>query len=229
MIHITHNACLINRQTGSFTLIPALLFLMLVLSFMLTGCARFGHQGVVKSAPATKQVTAWEKRKAKFLRDSNWALLSKIGLSYQDEYWQFGLNWTQKAASQFAMLIKNPLSGAIVAKLTQNNRGATLLADDGKTYHSRDAEQLLKSQSGVYMPVKGMPYWVRGVTSPQYKVDKLDLDNQGRPTLIQQAGWQIRYAAYQGTNVMALPRKITFKRSSDQLSLKMIAKQWQGI
>ena len=229
MLRIIHNAGLLNRRSGSFALIPASLIAIVSLSSMMTGCAQLSRQAVATSVPVNKNISAWEQRKAKFLRDSNWTLVSKIGLSYRDEYWQFGLNWAQKTAQQYAMQIKNPLTGAIVARLTQNRQGVTLLADDGKTYHSKDAERLLESQSGVYMPVKGMPYWVRGITSPQYKVDKLALDRQGRPTLIQQAGWLIQYPSYQGVNATALPRKITFKRARDNLSLKLVAKQWRGI
>ncbi len=200
---------------------------VLVVSLIMAGCTQIAKP-TTKSTVVTKNHSGWEQRKSALSRKMNWNLVSKIGLSYREEYWQFGLNWAQRAAQQYAMQIKNPLTGAVVAKLNQTPRGAILLADDGKTYRSKNAEQLLQAQTGVKMPVNGMPYWVRGISSPQYKVDRLVLDKLGRPTLIQQAGWLIQYSAYQGNGAMALPRKISFKRAADNVSVKLVAKRWQG-
>jgi outer membrane lipoprotein LolB len=208
---------------------PAYWAIVFSLLMVTSGCTQIARPPVKSSVPVTKKPnTGWEQRKANLSRKNNWNLVSKVGLGYREEYWQFGLDWAQRAANQYAMQIKNPLTGAIVAKLTQTPQGAILLADDGKTYRSNNAEQLLQSQTGVHMPVNGMPYWVRGVTSPQYKVDRLVLDKQGRPSLIQQAGWLIRYPAYKHAGTLALPRKITFKRSKDNVSVKLVAKRWQG-
>lgn len=207
------------------------LFLVLAISVLfLGGCARI-TQPVAPSSTATNKTQngAWQQRNAILSRKNTWNLKSKIGLSYQEEYWQFGLNWAQQASGQYTMQINNPLTGAVVAKLLQNRQGATLLANDGKTYRSRNAEQLLYAQSGLKMPLDGMQYWVKGITSPQYKVDKLVLDNKGRPTFIQQAGWLIQYGAYQSNTAIALPRKIMLKRAKDNVSVKLIAKQWQGL
>ncbi len=202
---------------------------LLAVSFIMTGCTQIVKPPVKSTVSVVKKnQSGWEQRKANLGRKMNWNLVSKIGLSYREEYWQFGLDWAQRAAQQYAMQIKNPLTGAIVAKLNQTPQGATLLADDGKTYRSKNAEQLLQSQTGVKMPINGMPYWVRGISSPHYKLDKLVLDNQGRPKLIQQAGWLIKYPGYQGSGIMALPRKISFKRAKDNVSVKLVAKRWQG-
>ncbi len=72
----------------------------------------------------------------------------------------------------------------------------SLLADDGSTYRDNDEERLLQDHSGLTIPVKGMQYWVRGLSSPQYKVENLVLDNAGRPHTLQQAGWKIIYSSY---------------------------------
>ncbi len=201
---------------------------ILAMSLIMAGCTQIPRPTAKPPTVVKKNHSGWEQRKATLSRKMNWNLVSKIGLGYREEYWQFGLSWAQRAAQQYAMQIKNPLTGAIVAKLNQTPRGAILLADDGKTYRSKNAEQLLLAQTGVKMPITGMPYWVRGISSPRYNIDKLVLDKQGRPTLIQQAGWLIQYPAYQGNGVMALPRKILFKRAKDNVSVKLVAKRWQG-
>jgi len=205
------------------------LLLTFVISLLFMGACSTVNQPVSPSTTTKPTSGVWEQRKATLARKNTWNLNSKIGLSYQEEYWQFGLHWAQKASGKYTMQINNPLTGAVVAKLLQNNQGATLLANDGKTYRSGNAEQLLRSQSGLNMPLHGMQHWVKGITSPQYKVDRLVLDNRGRPTLIQQAGWLIQYSAYLNNTTTALPRKINLKRTKDNVNVKMFVKQWKGI
>ena len=179
--------------------------------------------------PAATKALNWKKRQAYLAGKPSWNLQSKISLRYKDENLIFGLKWLQRPVNLYIMQISNPLTGALVAKLSRDARGVSLLADNGRTYRDTDEERLLQKQSGLKMPVKGMQYWVRGITSPQYKVDKLVLYNAGRPQSINQAGWKINYASYLNNNFNSAPRKIILTRSTDKVYLKVIAKNWQGI
>ena len=181
------------------------------------------------AATVSSKETNWKKRQNYLASKPSWNLLSKISLRFKDENLIFGLNWVQRPINNYVMQISNPLTGALVAKLSRDARGVSLLADNGRTYRDTDEERLLQNQSGVKLPVKGMQYWVRGITSPQYKVDKLVLDNAGRPQNIYQAGWKITYSSYLNNNFNAAPRKIVLTRSEDDVYLKVIAKRWQGI
>ena len=168
----------------------------------------------------------WKKRQQVLNRKAAWNLNSKIALRYRADHWTFGLNWMQRALKQYVMQINNPVTGAVVAKLTRTNNNVSLLSDDGRTYRDSDEERLLLRQSGVKLPLKGMQHWVRGLTSPIYKVDKLVLDAKGRPLAIYQAGWKIAYSRYLSNNYNAMPRKVVITRNKDNVYLKMIAKQW---
>lgn len=206
----------------------------LVLSVLLVsvGCSQLPVKTVVDKkavikAPTTKQ-SAWKQRQQYLARKAAWNLTSKIALRYRADHWTFGLNWAQKAVKQYSMQINNPLTGAVVAKLTRNNAGVSLLSDDGKTYRDNDEERLLTSQSGVTLPLKGMQHWVRGLSSPIYKLDQLVLDSQGRPQSLMQAGWKIEYSKYLTPSYNAMPGKVVITRTKDSVYLKMIAKKWQG-
>jgi outer membrane lipoprotein LolB len=172
------------------------------------------------------KTTGWGQRQLVLSRKQSWNLNSKISLRFSDENWIFGLKWKQRSKSQYQMDISNPLTGAIVARLNRHHQGVTLLSRDGKTYRDTDEERLLRSQTNLNIPVKGLQYWVRGLTSPQYKLEKLELDTFGRPRTISQAGWKIRYASYLSNSANAMPRKITLTRINDDLYLKIIAKAW---
>jgi len=208
-----------------------ILLLCLVSSLMLlTACS---STQVVKTttksvAQSASKQTSWEMRQQSLAKKYAWALNSKIALRYRDDHWNFGLNWKQRAINNYQMEIKNPLTGAIIAKLDKNQNSVSLFSNDGQTHRDTDEERLLQRQSGVSLPLKGMQYWVRGLTSPLYKVDKIVLDAHGRPQTLYQAGWKINYSRYQNARFDAMPVKTIITRDKDNVYLKMIAKHWQG-
>ena len=213
------------------------IFLGLVLSVSLVtlgGCTRMNVNQTVKpkppvSVPKNTKEGYWKQRQQLLARDSTWNLKSKVALRYRAEHFTFGLNWAQKNAQQYVMLINNPVTGGVVAKLSRDKAGVSLLSDDGKTYRDTDEERLLKRQSGIELPLKGMQYWARGLTSPVYKTDKVVLDSLGRPQSIYQAGWKIDYSRYRSNRFNAMPGKVIITRNKDSVYLKMIAKRWQDI
>jgi len=181
------------------------------------------------SAPKNTKEGYWNQRQQLLGRDSTWNLNSKVALRYRAEHFTFRLNWAQKNAQQYVMLINNPVTGGMVARLSRDKSGVSLLSDDGKTYRDIDEERLLKRQSGIELPLKGMQYWARGLTSPIYKTDKVVLDSLGRPQSIYQAGWKIDYYRYASNKFNAMPGKVIITRSKDSVYLKMIVKRWEGI
>jgi len=209
--------------------------LMLIISglFLLSSCSNIsakqsGTKKIVSTVANTKQ-SLWKKRQVTLAKKAAWGLNSKIALRYRADHWNFGLSWLQQSKKQYVMQIKNPVTGGLLAKLSRKNNKVSLLADDGKIYKDSDEERLLLRQTGVKLPIKGMQYWVRGLTSPAYKVDKVVLDARGRPLSLIQAGWKINYSKYISNNVDAMPRKIIITRDKDSVYLKMIAKKWKGI
>lgn len=200
--------------------------------FLLSACSNFPtRQSNVKkpSASVSGKQNLWKKRQIIVAKKAVWNLDSKIALRYRANHWNFGLRWLQQSKKQYVMQIKNPVTGGLLAKLSRNNNSVSLLADDGKTYRDTDEERLLLRQTGVKLPIKGMQHWVRGLSSPLYKVDKLVLDSKGRAQSLVQAGWEINYSRYVNNNSDAMPQKIIITREKDSVYLKMIAKKWKGI
>lgn len=196
----------------------------------ITGCSQINSNqpsSVTPVKPPEAQQTAWKQRQAFLARSASWSLKSKASLRYDDENLIFGLNWAQSPGDNYVINISNPITGALVSKLNRSNGVVSLLADDGKTYQDNDEERLLKRQSGLTIPVKGMRHWVRGLTSPLSKVEKLVLDNAGRPRTLQQAGWKITYSSYVNNGTNALPRKINLSRGVEKIYIRLVAKNWQ--
>lgn len=203
---------------------------LLISVLLITGCSQINTApaaSVVKSKlPATQQ-QAWQQRQAFLARKNNWTLDSKVSFRIDDENLIFKLNWAQTPGNNYVIRINNPITGALISKLSRNNSVVSLLADNGRTYRDNDEEKLLQSQSGLKIPVKGLQYWVRGLSSPQYKLDQLVLDNAGRPRTIQQAGWKISYSSYVNNGSNALPSKINLSRGAEKIFIRVIAKSWK--
>jgi outer membrane lipoprotein LolB len=203
---------------------PPLLMLMVIL--LVSGCSSVPDQKQETVKPDNAQ-QAWEARQAKFARMKSWKLDGRVGLQHQQESWTFNISWLQRDGNNYAMNIKNPLTGGVVAYLQSTQQGVTLKASDGQVYRDTDAENLLKAQMGVTLPLKGMRYWVRGMASPDYPNNQLALDNYGRAASMQQAGWTIRYTKYPSQSPVALPDKMTLTHQTEKTKVKVIAKDWQ--
>lgn len=211
------------------TRLISLVFILLGL-ISLAGCSQVPVTTSKPSGVVTvNQQTAWQKRQAYVKNKQAWNLNSKVAMRYGEENVSFRLNWLQQPAFNYVMQIFNPLTGAMIARLSRKSGGVSLLADDGRIYRDTDEERLLLKQSGLNLPVKGMQYWVRGIASPKHKVEALQLDAYGRPQVLQQAGWKIKYSRYANNNYNAMPNRVVLVRGKDNLYVKMIAKKWQGI
>lgn len=199
-----------------------------ILAAGLSACSSVPDHTINAAKPANVE-QAWAQRQAKFDRMKSWRLQGRVGVRHQAQSWTFSIVWLQKNGKQYAMNIKNPLTGNIVAQLTSTPQGVSLLANDGKTYRDADAEQLLRKQMGVGLPLRGMKYWVRGLTSPDYPTLKnaLKLDVYGRPIQLQQAGWTVKYTKYESDTPYALPAKMNLSHSVEKTRVKVVAKDWQ--
>ena len=196
---------------------------------LLTACTQTAINKPASVTPVNQPVSqqsAWQKRQAFLTRKNTWQLASRASLRLDQENLIFGLNWAQ-TANNYVIQINNPLTGGLVSKLTRSNGVVTLLADNGRTFRDNDEERLLKTQSGLTIPLKGMQYWVRGLTAPQYKVDQLVLDGAGRPRTLKQAGWDVSYTSYVNNGTNALPRKINLSRGAEKIFIRLIAKNWK--
>lgn len=198
----------------------------------LSGCTQLPVKKPIIKNPSTSvsnKQNLWKKRQQSIGRKAAWNLNSKVALRYRADHWNFGLRWLQQSNKHYVMEIKNPVTGGLLAKLTRNSNRVSLLADDGKTYRDSDEEKLLQKRTGVKLPLKGMQYWVRGLASPLYKIGSVTLDANGRPQVLQQAGWKIEYSRYTSKRLDAMPGKVVISRNKDNIYLKIIAKKWQGL
>ncbi|KPK37537.1 MAG: hypothetical protein AMJ69_11205 [Gammaproteobacteria bacterium SG8_47] len=192
----------------------------LVLAAVLTGCAVAPPAEV---DPALSQ-QAWLQRQARLAAIDHWVVRGRVGIENGVEAWQVNLEW-QQAHDAYLILLTGPL-GQGSLRLTGNAGGVILSTGEGQVIRARDAEELLRQQTGMTLPLARLLYWVRGLPSPGTEVE-LTLDQEGRVENMADAGWDIAFETYTEVSGMSLPGRMSLTR--DDLQVRMIVGEWRVV
>lgn len=191
---------------------------ILGLAALLAACAVTPPRG----APGDAE-RAWRTRQAALTALTDWSFTGRIGITLGDQGWHASLYWRQQAES-YDIQISGPL-GQGVGMLHGGPEGVLLRTSDHKERRAMDAESLLYAQFGWWVPVSGLRYWLRGLPDPQ-QAAQTTLDDNGRLTQLQQAGWEIRFTRYAQLADLALPDRLTL--SNDRMKVKLIVDAWRS-
>ncbi len=146
----------------------------------------------------------------------NWHLKGKIGIRSPGQSDSAYLNW-QQCQQLTAIVLSGPL-GQGAARLGIGPHHATLEDSDGKSFHADSAEQLLRQQLQMNIPVSELYFWLRGLPAPDGPYQWED-----QQTLLQ-AGWHIHFDYFQQVDQRQLPAKIIARQ--DQLTITLILRGW---
>jgi outer membrane lipoprotein LolB len=188
------------------------------LATLLTACAVTPPRGTPGAAEQ-----AWRSRQAVLATLTDWSFTGRIGITLGDQGWHASLDWRQQAEG-YDIQISGPL-GQGVGMLHGGPDGVLLRTSDHKERRATDAESLLQTQFGWWVPVSGLRYWLRGLPDPQQSA-QTSLDEYGRLALLKQAGWEIRFARYAQVADLALPDRLTL--SNDKMKVKLIVDAWRN-
>ncbi|MES2105540.1 MAG: lipoprotein insertase outer membrane protein LolB [Pseudomonadota bacterium] len=118
--------------------------------------------------------------------------------------------WKQNKDSTLVTLL-SPL-GQIVATITVDAGGATLIQAKQAPKYARDLDSLMSETLGWPMPIAGMRDWLQGfVKNAQGKRAAVATGNDAT---IASDGWQLRYASWQDD--FTLPKRIDLNRHTEQ-------------
>ena len=197
-----------------------LIFLYVVL---LSGCELLP----VTEAPATARTidlqAAWAQHQSQLNTLEAWTLDGRISLRHEEEAWHASLRW-QQIDSVYHINMFGPFGQGAVQ--LDGSPQSVILQHDGQTVQSDDAEQLLRQQLGLQVPVNGLRYWAVGLAAPGSNY-KEELDSVGRLAVLQQNGWRVRYRGYVAVKGFMLPGKVFLDH--DGLDVRLVVDQWQAV
>lgn len=188
----------------------------MALSLLAAGCA---------PAPVRPQIAADEgtqqAREAALARTPDWGFRGRVAVSAGSNGGSAGIHWRQHGAD-FDIELTAPITAQSWHLRAQAGR-VTLEGLQGGTREGVDAEALLLEATGWRMPVASMAAWARGARAAGLPAE-LSVDAQGRPALLQQAGWNIEYRAWLGGEP-PLPQKV-FAKQGDA-SVRLVVDAWE--
>lgn len=131
-----------------------------------------------------------------------------------------GIRWTHQSQSDEILLL-TPL-GQTAARIFRDETHATL--DEGeKHYTDTDVESLMMRVLGWRLQLNSLHHWLLGIASGVHAL--IDFDELGRPIVVRQDGWEVRYLQYAGNKGDSLPVRMQLSR--DNLQLTLLVDEWE--
>ncbi|MDH5785205.1 MAG: lipoprotein insertase outer membrane protein LolB [Chromatiales bacterium] len=166
---------------------------------------------------------SWQLRQQQLQGLNRWQIAGRLAVIKGHEAWHMSLEW-QQLAETYAIHITAPL-GQGAMRLEGDTQSVTLQTDEGESITAQNPDWLLYQQLGWQVPVSALRYWVLGLPAPGEHTETLD--DYGRLSHLQQAGWEIEFIDYQPELGVELPRKVFV--SNHQAKVKLVISDWSTL
>ena len=187
---------------------------LLAAVLLFAGCA-------VQPVPPASE-SAWRAHRARIATLDDWQVQGRVAIRNADDGWNAAFDWQQQGR-HYRLRLRGPF-GQGALELRGDDDGVWLQRQDRAPVYARSVEQLLETETGWRLPVRGLQDWLLGVpVNGQPAV--LDWDDRGLLQSLRQDGWQIDYRRYDTVGGQQLPDRLQLQR--DALQVKVVVDQWQ--
>ena len=149
-------------------------------------------------------------------------LTGRMAVRYEGKGYSGSLRWSH-VDGRDRLELYGP-AGLLYARLSKGPEGAAMVTSDGKTYSEPDADTLARAVLGWELPLEDLRYWLFARPAPGSAPTKLELDADGRPTLLEQNGWDVSYLSYATMGIDVLPSRLDLDHSG--LKVRLIVSRW---
>jgi len=184
---------------------------------MLASCA------AIKEKTTTEPI-AWPEHQQQRQKIKVWEIRGRLGVQTQTTGGSVDIIWKQSDQDYSIRLIL-PLS--VGSYLIQgNDRYAEIRYPNGRKKIVSNIDNVFTSMLGRTLPVNAIRDWVRGLPARSLSVEKMEWDEQGLLSSIDQSGWSVEMADYSGNDLL-LPHTLYIRRSDDdELDIRLLLRQW---
>lgn len=186
---------------------------------LLAGCAGLTSREALEGQGDAQ---SWQAHKQRISLVDAWQINGKVGIRAPQDSGSGTLFWLQRQ-DYSDIRLSGPL-GRGAARLTGRPGDVQLEVANQGRYQAESAEQLLREQLGLNLPVSHLFWWIRGLPSPDSK-SRLNLDSQSHLAQLSQDGWHVEFLSYAEQNGFWLPERI--KLSGFDLQVTLVIKDWQ--
>lgn len=198
-----------------------------VLGLLLVGCAtNRAPRPVLPLAPQVDSPEAFAAQSAReaFLADAgDWRLRGRVAFANGGDGATVQIDWTQRG-EVFDIRLIAPISGR-EWRLSGRPGAAELGGLDGGPRRAEDAERLLFETTGWRLPVRHLPYWVRGARGPEPAAG-LQIDADALPVSWVQSGWALQFRDW-WPGEPPLPRRVF--ATHEEASVRLLVAEWMTV
>lgn len=169
----------------------------LTAALLLAGCATTAPTRT--APPLSAEVRAERQReRAEWLSlYSTWSFSGRAAISRGTKGGSGRIEWEQLDRNRYSIALSAPVtrqSWRLTGDL--HSEAGRIEGLEGGPRDGEFAEALLLQATGWNVPLQQLGSWVRGAPAADYPVESVEYDWQGRPSLLRQAGWNVRYTAW---------------------------------
>ena len=187
---------------------------LLLAAAMLAGCAT---PPVLGPDPRAQ----WESRRRRLAALRSFAFRGRLALRTPEHASSARVHWRQRGDEYRVRL--GGLLGEAAFELRGGAGAVELRSRDG-VHRADSPESLLRERTGWSFPLQGLRYWVLGIAAPGAALAALELDREGRPARLVQAGWRIVYRRYASVRDLSLPARLDLDRA--RLEARLVVSRW---
>lgn len=165
-----------------------------------------------------RPIDSWEEHRARVAALETWHIRGQLGVRLPDNSGSARLRW-QQTQDEFRIDLSGPFGQG--RTLIQGRPGAVTLEQRGdEPLHASSAEELLWLATDWQVPVEELRYWVRGIPSPELRIQQMKRSTDGLLAELEQGDWRLHYSNYTLVdNHWHLPQRIVAQREDARLTL----------
>lgn len=175
------------------------------------------------SRPPEHPVLTWPQRQQQLQQLTRYQARGSLTYRTPERSFYARFNWQQIDPNHLRWRLMHPL-GQTLFLLEQQGSTVRLQDHQGQHYQGKQAEQFLKCQSSLELPLPLLAHWLIGLPTPH---DQYQLDGQQRLKQlihVDPAPIQLNYLAYRDQGHLSLPTQLQLEIGRHRLLLKI--DQW---
>lgn len=191
---------------------------------LLAGCGTL-RELIPSERDPTDLETARQAHARELSRLRNWSLLGTLAVrSAGGDASRVTMRWRQRRDS-YLVRFMGPL-GVGLFEVEGSATEVEARYPDGRRASAASPEVLLEQEIGWSVPLQGLRYWIVGAPAPGGATSNMEVDDDGRLSRLEQAGWTVVYERYGRLDGLALPERIRF--SNDSVDATVVVRRWKA-
>lgn len=186
----------------------------ILLLALLVGCTRPSMQ------PRDRE-TLWESRLGDLAELDDWRIDGRIGVVMPDDGFSATMRWEQDG-SAVDLRLHGPF-GAGSLHFNGNDEWLVVRDSEGAVFRTEQPQAELSWRLGWTLPLSSFRYWMAGRPDPRGDY-RLELDDQGRVSRLEQFGWTLEYRRYASAGNLDVPSYVT--ADNGEVKIKFGVRDW---